>query len=77
MIYLPLFILFFTILPGQQKFQKLILMKIRKRNDANVMTMEAIIEGKIMAVNENWIELETKKGKELINSDFVQNIKVL
>ncbi|EOD00361.1 DUF6897 domain-containing protein [Caldisalinibacter kiritimatiensis] len=32
--------------------------------------------GKIVEVNENWIEVETKKGKELINADFVQNIKV-
>ena len=34
------------------------------------------IVGKIVDVNENWIEVETKKGKELINADFVQNIKV-
>ncbi len=33
--------------------------------------------GKILAVNENWIELETKKGaKELINADFIQSIKI-
>ena len=34
------------------------------------------VEGTILEVNENWIEVETKKGKELINADFVQNIKV-
>ena len=32
--------------------------------------------GKIIDVKENWIELETKKGIELMNADFVQNIKV-
>lgn len=32
--------------------------------------------GKIMYVNENWLEVETKKGKELINADFIQSIKV-
>ncbi len=34
------------------------------------------IVGKILYVNENWLEVETKKGKELINADFIQNIKV-
>ena len=34
------------------------------------------IVGKIVDVNENWIEVETKKGNELINAEFVQNIKI-
>lgn len=34
------------------------------------------VVGKIVDVNENWLEVETKKGKELINADFIQNIKV-
>ncbi len=34
------------------------------------------IVGKIIDVNENWIEVETNKGNELINANFVQNIKV-
>lgn len=33
--------------------------------------------GKIIDVKENWIELETKKGIELMNAEFVQNIKVM
>lgn len=33
--------------------------------------------GKIIDVNENWIEIETKKGSELINADFIQSIKIL
>lgn len=33
--------------------------------------------GEIINVNENWIEIETKKGIELINADFVQSIKVI
>lgn len=32
--------------------------------------------GKIIDVNENWIEVETKKGNELINAEFVQSIKI-
>lgn len=34
------------------------------------------VTGKIMHVNENWIEVETKKGKELINAEFVQSVKI-
>ncbi|MDF2593526.1 MAG: hypothetical protein K0S75_2992, partial [Clostridia bacterium] len=34
------------------------------------------ITGKIIDVNENWIEVETKKGNELINAEYVQSIKV-
>ncbi len=32
--------------------------------------------GVIIDVNENWLEVETKKGKELINAEFVQSIKI-
>lgn len=32
--------------------------------------------GKIIDVSENWIEVETKKGKELINAEFIQSIKI-
>ncbi|AKL94934.1 hypothetical protein CACET_c14730 [Clostridium aceticum] len=34
------------------------------------------IVGKIIDVNENWIEVETKKGNELVNAEFIQNIKI-
>lgn len=34
------------------------------------------VEGTIVEVNEKWIEIETKKGKELINAEFVQRIKI-
>ncbi len=34
------------------------------------------ITGKILQVHENWIEVETKKGVELVNAEFVQSIKV-
>ena len=27
-------------------------------------------------VYENWIEVETKKGKELINAEYVQSIRI-
>ncbi|KJR44933.1 hypothetical protein UF75_4697 [Desulfosporosinus sp. I2] len=33
------------------------------------------VKGKIIDVNENWFEVETKKGSELINAEFIQSIK--
>lgn len=35
------------------------------------------ITGKILEVNENWVEVETKKDVELINVEYVQNIKIV
>ena len=93
-IYMPLFILFFVIIPQQREMPKAVLLKMKKRKGVITMTNEAIkkyigmncristgsfgtnVEGKIIDVNENWLEVETKKGKELINADFIQNIKV-
>ncbi|MEQ8197250.1 MAG: hypothetical protein ABRQ27_04495 [Clostridiaceae bacterium] len=34
------------------------------------------IEGKILDTNENWIEIETRKGNQLINAEFVLSIKI-
>ena len=34
--------------------------------------------GRIVSINENWIEVETKKGAtELVNADYVQSIKIV
>jgi len=93
-IYMPLFILFFIIIPRQREIQKAITLKIKKRKDVIIMTNEVIkkyigenckissgslginVVGVITDVNENWIEVETKKGKELINADYIQSIKI-
>jgi hypothetical protein len=93
-IYMPLFILFFVILPQQRLMQKSIIFKIKKRKGVIIMTNEVIkkyvgrncristgsfgtnVIGKIIDVNENWIEIETKKGNELINAEFIQSIKI-
>lgn len=37
----------------------------------------SVVTGKIITVTDNWIEVETKKGIELVNAEFVQNIKIL
>ena len=91
---MPMFILFFVILPQQRKIQQMIIVKIKKRKGLVIMGTEVIkkyigrtckistgtygtnLTGKIVDVNENWIEVETKKGMELINAEFVQSIKI-
>lgn len=39
-------------------------------------TFGVSVVGKIININGNWIEIETKKGNQLINSEFIQNIKL-
>ena len=34
------------------------------------------VTGRIIDVKENWIEVETRKGRELINADFIQSIQI-
>ena len=38
--------------------------------------MGVSVKGKIVEVNENWVEVETKSGSEILNLDFIQNIKI-
>jgi hypothetical protein len=35
------------------------------------------VTGRILEIKDNWIEVETYKGLELINAEFVQNVKVM
>jgi len=93
-IYLPLFILFFIIIPQTREMEKALISKLKRRKGVIKMTNELIktfigknckistgqfgttVVGEITNINENWLEVETKKGKELINVDFVQSIKI-
>lgn len=93
-VYMPLFIIFFIVLPQQREVHKAVLMKLKRRKGEIIMTNDVIkkyigkncristgsfgtnIMGKILDVNENWIEVETRKGNELINAEYVQSIKV-
>lgn len=49
---------------------------IGKKCDISTGTFGINVVGKIISVDENWIEVELKKGNELINAEFVQSIKV-
>ncbi len=93
-VYLPLFIVFFIIIPQQRAIERTVLLLIKKRKGVLIMTNEVLkkyigktckistgsfgtnVEGEITEVNENWLEVETKRGRELVNADFIQNIKV-
>ncbi|HYE84617.1 MAG TPA: hypothetical protein VEG39_20950 [Clostridia bacterium] len=93
-IYLPLYVIFFIIIPQRRKMEKAVILRIRKRKEETAMTNELIkkyigkeckistgsfgtnVEGKILDVIENWLEVDTRKGKELINAEFIQNIKI-
>ncbi len=94
-IYLPLFILFFLILPSRKK-AFLVAQKIRKKRGHHQMPNELIKEclGKICTIStgsidktykkvkvveiiDNWLKVENKGNIDLINTDFVHNIKIL
>lgn len=94
-IYVPIYILFFVILPQQRKLQQIVIgRRIVQRKELHVMANELInkfigktckistgsfgttLVGTLIDVNENWLEVETKKGRELINADYIQSIKV-
>ena len=93
-IYMPLFVIFFIIMPQQHLAQKLSIYKNQRKRRLKIMINEVIkkyigknckistgpygtnVTGKIVEINENWIEVETRKGMELINAEFIQSIKV-
>jgi hypothetical protein len=49
---------------------------IGKSCQASTGTYGVKITGTIMSVDDNWIEIQTKKGIELLNAEYVQNIKL-
>ncbi len=34
------------------------------------------VVGTIVEINDNWVEVQTKKGHELLNADFIQSVKI-
>lgn len=41
------------------------------------LSLGSQVKGKITEINENWLEVETKKGNQLVNIEFIQSIKIL
>ena len=81
------FIVLFIILPLQREKQRSITLKIKKKGliikkyigkNCKISTgpYGTNLVGTIVEINENWIEVETKKGIQLINAEFVQSIKI-
>jgi len=50
---------------------------IGKKCQVSTGTFGTNVKGTMIGVNENWLEVETKKGNELINAEFIQSIKIL
>ncbi|MEG0579827.1 MAG: hypothetical protein RR490_07920 [Niameybacter sp.] len=89
-IWLPILVIFFIILPSQNHRNILMKQKRKKvkLKLTNEMLKKYIgvnctiltgsfgnqITGTILDVQENWIEVATKKGNQLFNADFVINI---
>jgi len=50
---------------------------IGKNCHINSGSLGTNVKGMIIDVNENWLEVETKQGNQLINADFIQSIKII
>ena len=93
-IYLPVFVLFFVLIPSERR---IIAAKSRQRKKRGVKMSNELIKSyigkvctissgsfgptfkrvKIIEVVDNWIKVEGKGKTDLINIDFIQNIKIL
>lgn len=50
---------------------------IGKRCKISTGSYGSTVTGRILEIKDNWMEVETYKGLELINAEFVQNVKVM
>ena len=50
---------------------------VGKRCKISAGSYGSSVKGMILTVVDNWIEVETRQGQELVNAEFVQNITVL
>ena len=89
-IYLPIFILLFDTIP-RQRHAALTAIKRRRKKEMNTELIQTYagkyctvssgsfgssVKGKILRVAENWIEIETRSGVQLVNADFVTLIRI-
>jgi hypothetical protein len=88
-VYLPLFVILFIVLPQQNRASLNIIKKkrgkiimvnelVKKYIGKNCIvatgSFGTAVTGEITAVEDNWIEVNTKKGARLLNADYVTNI---
>ena len=50
---------------------------IGKNCHINSGSLGTNVKGIIIEVNDNWLEVQTKQGNQLINADFIQSIKII
>lgn len=50
---------------------------IGKKCKVSTGSYGSTVTGRILEVRDNWIEVETSRGLQLINAEFVQNVKVM
>jgi hypothetical protein len=50
---------------------------IGKRCKISSGSYGSTVTGRILEVKDNWIEVETGKGLQLVNAEFVQTVKVM
>lgn len=91
-IYMPILLLFFVILPQAENTKKILFINNKKIREGLKMDNQFLknyegcncsiltgsfgsnVSGKIIQVSENWLQLETKKGIVLMNSEYIQSI---
>jgi putative transposon-encoded protein len=87
--FLPLFIVFIVIIPQQHKLivmrnirRKIggssmindLVKKYMGKNCFVLVVSGSGAQGTITAMEDNWIEVSTKKGTKLLNADYITNI---
>lgn len=91
-IYIPLLLILFTAY-RQKKHMRLTNTRKRKRGHTmtnellrsylskhckiSTGSMDNSITGTLKELNDNWLEVQTNKGIELVNIDYIQKIKIL
>ena len=71
-----------TLIRKKRKGVKIMTNEIIKKYIGSTCTIStgsfgANLVGRVINVTENWIEVETKRGIELINAEFIQVIKIM
>ena len=44
--------------------------------ECEIHLLDHVVLGKLLSVEDRWLKVENKKGVEIINSEYVQNIKI-
>ncbi|MDF2879353.1 MAG: hypothetical protein K0S30_2449 [Clostridia bacterium] len=81
-IFLPLFIIFCIEIPRQRRIIKIsnkrkrgkMIKYIGKTCIVSTGSLGTTVKGQITAVEDNWIEVNGRKGPQILNLDYITNI---